>query len=49
MRLKNFIHHNSIFTITKIENLGFNNDQAEKRKVLQELSAMDEQVTGYEI
>ena len=29
---------------TKIENLGFNNDKAEKKKVLQELSAMDEQV-----
>ncbi len=29
---------------TKIEKLGFNNDKAEKNKVLQELSAMDEQV-----
>lgn len=29
---------------SKIEKLGFNNDQAEKKKVLQELSAMDEQV-----
>jgi hypothetical protein len=29
---------------TKIEKLGFNNDKAEKKKVLQELSAMDEQV-----
>ncbi len=29
---------------SKIENLGFNNDKAEKKKVLQELSAMDEQV-----
>jgi hypothetical protein len=28
----------------KIEQLGFNNDKAEKKKVLQELSAMDEQV-----
>jgi len=28
----------------KIQQLGFNNDKAEKRKVLQELSAMDEQV-----
>jgi hypothetical protein len=28
----------------KIEKLGFNNDRAEKKKVLQELSAMDEQV-----
>jgi hypothetical protein len=29
---------------SKIENLGFNNDKAEKKKVLQELTAMDEQV-----
>jgi hypothetical protein len=29
---------------TKIEKLGFNNDKVEKKKVLQELSAMDEQV-----
>jgi hypothetical protein len=29
---------------TRIEQLGFNNDKAEKKKVLQELSAMDEQV-----
>jgi hypothetical protein len=28
----------------KIQQLGFNDDQAEKKKVLQELSAMDEQV-----
>jgi hypothetical protein len=28
----------------KIEKLGFNDDKAEKKKVLQELSAMDEQV-----
>jgi hypothetical protein len=28
----------------KIQQLGFNNDKAEKKKVLQELSAMDEQV-----
>jgi hypothetical protein len=28
----------------KIEQLGFNNDKAEKKKVLQELTAMDEQV-----
>jgi hypothetical protein len=28
----------------KIQHLGFNNDKAEKKKVLQELSAMDEQV-----
>ena len=28
----------------KIQQLGFNNDKAEKRKVLQELSAMDKQV-----
>jgi hypothetical protein len=29
---------------TKIQQLGFNNDKAEKKEVLQELSAMDEQV-----